>query len=101
LIADGDMHLKNLAVLKTAEAGAKTFTAVRLAPLYAIDLTVGDAEAGLAILTARIIERLRTLQLPAFAGEFDGAKAVREKVEAIAAARCAALGTTRGTDRWG
>lgn len=34
LIADGDMHLKNLALLKTAEAGAKTFTTVRFAPLY-------------------------------------------------------------------
>jgi len=34
LIADGDMHLKNLAMLKTAEAGARTFTTVRFAPLY-------------------------------------------------------------------
>lgn len=34
LIADGDMHLKNLAMLKTAEAGAKAFTSVRFAPLY-------------------------------------------------------------------
>ena len=34
LIADGDMHLKNLAMLKTAEAGAKSFTTVRMAPLY-------------------------------------------------------------------
>jgi serine/threonine-protein kinase HipA len=34
LIADGDMHLKNLAMLKTAKAGAKTFTTVRFAPLY-------------------------------------------------------------------
>lgn len=34
LIADGDMHLKNLAMLKTAEVGAKTFTTVRFAPLY-------------------------------------------------------------------
>jgi serine/threonine-protein kinase HipA len=34
LIADGDMHLKNLAILKTADAGAKAFTAVRFAPLY-------------------------------------------------------------------
>jgi serine/threonine-protein kinase HipA len=34
LIADGDMHLKNLAMLKTAEAGAKVFTTVRFAPLY-------------------------------------------------------------------
>lgn len=34
LIADGDMHLKNMAMLKTAEAGAKAFTTVRFAPLY-------------------------------------------------------------------
>jgi serine/threonine-protein kinase HipA len=34
LIADGDMHLKNLAMLKIAEAGAKGFSSVRFAPLY-------------------------------------------------------------------
>lgn len=34
LIADGDMHLKNLALLKIAEANAKSFTSVRFAPLY-------------------------------------------------------------------
>jgi len=34
LIADGDMHLKNLAVLKIAEPDAKAFTSVRFAPLY-------------------------------------------------------------------
>lgn len=34
LIADGDMHLKNLAMLKIAEARAKGFTSVRFAPLY-------------------------------------------------------------------
>ncbi len=34
LIADGDMHLKNLAMLKTADPGAKAFTSVRFAPLY-------------------------------------------------------------------
>ena len=131
LIADGDMHLKNLAVLKTADVGAKTFTTVRFAPLYdavttrvfpglggdrmalklngkddrltrqdflslarTIGLTVEDAEAGLDALTTRIAERLGTLRLPAFAGEFDGATAVREKVVAIAAARCAALLST-------
>jgi HipA-like protein len=33
-IADGDMHLKNFAILKIADAGAKAFTAVRFAPLY-------------------------------------------------------------------
>lgn len=34
LIADGDMHLKNLALLKIADADAKSFTSVRFAPLY-------------------------------------------------------------------
>jgi serine/threonine-protein kinase HipA len=34
LIADGDMHLKNLALLKIAEAKAKSFSSVRFAPLY-------------------------------------------------------------------
>jgi serine/threonine-protein kinase HipA len=34
LIADGDMHLKNLALLKIAEAGDEQFRAVRMAPLY-------------------------------------------------------------------
>lgn len=34
LIADGDMHLKNLAILKTAEEGADHFSQVRLAPVY-------------------------------------------------------------------
>ena len=34
LIADGDMHLKNLALLKVAEPGARRFASVRLAPVY-------------------------------------------------------------------
>ncbi len=34
LIADGDMHLKNLALLKTAQPSAATFDTVRFAPLY-------------------------------------------------------------------
>jgi serine/threonine-protein kinase HipA len=130
LIADGDMHLKNLAVLKTAEVGAKTFTSVRFAPLYdavttrvfpglagdrmalklngkddrltrqdfialarTIGLRVEDAEAGLDALATRVTDRLLTLHLPAFAGEFDGAKTVRDKVEAIVAARCVSLST--------
>ena len=138
LIADGDMHLKNLAVLKTAEEGTKTFTAVRFAPLYdavttrifpglagdrmalklngkddrltrqdflnlarTIGLTVEDAEAGLDALTTQIIERLVTLQLPAVAGEFDCGSSVRDKVYAIAAARCAALGAKGQSNRTG
>lgn len=34
LIADGDMHLKNLAVLKICEPGDRTLRSVRLAPVY-------------------------------------------------------------------
>jgi serine/threonine-protein kinase HipA len=34
LIADGDMHLKNLALLKIAEPGSNQFNSVRMAPLY-------------------------------------------------------------------
>ena len=34
LIGDGDMHLKNLALLKIAQPGARSFETVRLAPLY-------------------------------------------------------------------
>lgn len=34
LIADGDMHLKNLALLKIAEPGSSQFSSVRMAPLY-------------------------------------------------------------------
>jgi serine/threonine-protein kinase HipA len=138
LIGDGDMHLKNLAVLKAADVGAKTFTTVRFAPLYdavttrvfpgiagdrmalklngkddrltrqdflslarTIGLTVEDAEAALEAVITRITERLVTLQLPAFAGEFNGAKSVHDKVEAIAAARCAALGAKGQSDRSG
>jgi serine/threonine-protein kinase HipA len=66
-----------------------------------IGLTVDDAEAGLEALVTRITERLVTLQLPAFAGEFGGAKSVHDKVEAIAAARCAALGAKGQSNRSG
>lgn len=34
LVADGDMHLKNVSLLKTAEPGARKFATVRFAPLY-------------------------------------------------------------------
>ncbi len=34
LIADGDMHLKNVALLKTAMPGERVFASVRFAPLY-------------------------------------------------------------------
>jgi serine/threonine-protein kinase HipA len=34
LIADGDMHLKNIALLKIAEPGEDKFKSVRMAPMY-------------------------------------------------------------------
>jgi len=34
MIADGDMHLKNLAMLRIAEPGSARFDSVRMAPLY-------------------------------------------------------------------
>jgi serine/threonine-protein kinase HipA len=34
MIADGDMHLKNMALLKIAEPGDRQFRSVRMAPLY-------------------------------------------------------------------
>jgi len=34
LIADGDMHLKNMALLKVAEPGEEKFDSVRMAPMY-------------------------------------------------------------------
>jgi serine/threonine-protein kinase HipA len=40
LIADGDMHLKNMAVLKTAIPGQNIFQTVRMAPLYDAVTTV-------------------------------------------------------------
>ena len=40
LIADGDMHLKNLALLKSAEPGESRFGSVRFAPVYDAVTTV-------------------------------------------------------------
>lgn len=126
LIADGDMHLKNLAMLKTADAGAKAFTTVRFAPLYdavttrvfpglggdrmalklngkddrlsrqdfltlarTIGLAVGDAEAAIGELAGRLTEGAKTLRLPVFAGELEGARAMQVKVKALVTDRCA------------
>lgn len=40
LIADGDMHLKNIAVLKVALSGQKAFKSIRMAPIYDLVSTV-------------------------------------------------------------
>ncbi len=128
LIADGDMHLKNLAVLKVAEVDAKAFTGVRFAPLYdavttrvfpglggdrmalklngkddrltrqdflalarTIGLTIGDADTAMNELAERLSERVKTLRLPAFAGEAQAARFAHDKVTAIIVERCAGL----------
>jgi serine/threonine-protein kinase HipA len=128
LIADGDMHLKNLALLKTAEADTKAFTTVRFAPLYdavttrifpglggdrmalklngkddrltsqdflalarMIGLPVGEAEAAIGDLVARLTARAGTLSLPAFARRSEASESARGKVIAIVLERCAAL----------
>lgn len=120
LIADGDMHLKNLAVLKTAEAGASTFTTVRLAPLYdavttrvfpglsgdrmalklngkddrlgprdflaiarTIGVLTGDAEASIANLAARLVERASSLRPPSFTAPFKAASVMLNSMTSI------------------
>ncbi len=44
LIADGDMHLKNMAVLKIVERRRRHFSSVRMAPLYDAVTTRGVPE---------------------------------------------------------
>jgi serine/threonine-protein kinase HipA len=46
LVADGDMHLKNIALLKIAEPGGRTFRSVRMTPVY-------------DVVTTRVFPRLR------------------------------------------
>lgn len=81
LIADGDMHLKNLALLKIAAPGSRRFETVRFAPLYdAVTTRVFPGLAGdrMALklngkddrLTARdFLELARTIDLPAARAE--------------------------------
>ncbi|BBD41083.1 phosphatidylinositol kinase (plasmid) [Aminobacter sp. Y103A] len=76
LIADGDMHLKNLALLKIVPPGARQFESVRFAPLYdAVTTRVfpGLASDRMALKLSGKDERLtprdfltlaRTIELP-------------------------------------
>ena len=71
LIADGDMHLKNVALLRTADVGAKTFASVRLAPLYdAVTTRVFPGLAGdrMALKLNGKDDRLRLRDLLTMAG---------------------------------
>jgi serine/threonine-protein kinase HipA len=93
LVADGDMHLKNLALLKIAEPGARRFASVRFAPLYdAVTTRVFPGLAGdrMALKLAGKDDRLtagdfmalaRTIELPAGRAEAilgETARRVRE-----------------------
>ena len=70
LIADGDMHLKNLALIKTAARGEAVFRSVRLAPVYdALTTRVfpGLEHDRMALKLGGKDERLRRADFMAFA----------------------------------
>lgn len=71
LIGDGDMHLKNLALLKVAEPDERQFRSVRLAPLYdAVTTRVFPrlAHDRMALKLAGKDDRLRRPDFRALAG---------------------------------
>ncbi|MGA2129100.1 MAG: HipA domain-containing protein [Xanthobacteraceae bacterium] len=71
LIADGDMHLKNMALLKIAEPGEDTFRSVRVAPMYdAVTTRVfpGLARDHMALKLNGKDDRLRRRDFRTFAG---------------------------------
>jgi serine/threonine-protein kinase HipA len=71
LIADGDMHLKNMALLKIAEPGDRKFRSVRMAPLYDAETTrvfPGLQKDRLALKLNGRDDRLRRADFRAFAG---------------------------------
>ena len=94
LIADGDLHLKNLALLKTAQAGDERFTSVRLAPVYdAVTTRVfpGFGQDRMALRLAGKDDRLdpadfltlaRTMELPAARANILMADCARRLVDA-------------------
>ena len=70
LIADGDMHLKNMALLKIAHSGDLAFRTVRLAPVYDTLTTrvfPGLAHDRMALKLAGKDERLRRADFVALA----------------------------------
>lgn len=70
LIADGDMHLKNMALLKSARPGDTAFTSVRLAPVYDTLTTrvfPGLAHDRMALTLNGKAERLRRVDFVAAA----------------------------------
>lgn len=110
LIADGDMHLKNLALLKTAEPRSRQFSSVRFAPLYdAVTTRVFPGLAGdrMALklngkddrLTPKDFKALaRTIELPAARAEaimHETAEALRRASSEIATPAALASGAAK------
>jgi serine/threonine-protein kinase HipA len=94
LIADGDMHLKNLAVLKTAMPGARRFATVRFAPLYdAVSTRVFPGLAGdrMALKLNGKDDRLTRQDFTALARTIDLPAARAEVVISETAARVRAV----------
>jgi serine/threonine-protein kinase HipA len=97
LIADGDMHLKNLALLKIAEPGGDRFTEVRMSPLYdPVTTRVFPrlAHDRMALKLSGKDDRLRWADFKAFAAKA-GIKAstADNAVDQMARALTSALGT--------
>jgi serine/threonine-protein kinase HipA len=89
-IADGDMHLKNLAVLKTATPRARRFATVRFAPLYdAVTTRVFPGLAGdrMALKLNGKDDRLTRLDFTTLARTLDLPAARAEVVMSETAAR--------------
>jgi serine/threonine-protein kinase HipA len=63
-----------------------------LALARTIGVSAADAETAIAGLTARVADRAKELQLPAFAAETEAANTAQDKVIALVGERCMALG---------
>lgn len=95
LIADGDMHLKNLALLKIADAGEDHMTSVRFAPVYDVVTTrvfPGLENDRMALKLAGKDDRLspddfltlaRTIELPQARASILMATCARRLVDAL------------------
>ncbi|KAK0360548.1 hypothetical protein LTR94_026875 [Friedmanniomyces endolithicus] len=97
LIADGDMHLKNLALLKVADPGSDRFDEVRFAPVYDAVTTrifpgLDNDQMALTLngkrdrLTPEDFEALaRTIDLPVARAAQLAAECARRTVDALKA----------------
>lgn len=95
LTADGDMHLKNMALLKTARAGEASFREVRLAPVYdtlATRVFPGLQNDGMALKLNGKDQRLRRSDFMALAKIADlGATSAKSAIDGLVRALATAL----------